>query len=395
MVMLRSPIIIGVVLVATSMSILLIDTQASVTDSSTLDSVRTETLASGMVPDTYLIERTGKYWESKSSDMRDLSSVRAYLADRQGYTNVATGKLTAQGVNFATLAESDNYNRHYLAALVIKQQLLSGEYETSNVALLKYHNYLASKYNTPDMLQEVQDEIQLVAGKMAPLAHVALELRDKWTLYGIVPISMHEAEPGFWTAVGDVGRCLDRPNADCTYHQSYLEKEGWKDVIKMTPEELVEWEREVFGESPSESQVYPQSWPFPPAFASSASYNGPYIVEWVVYSDCNDKDSKGEGCDAGDSASMSGYSTTMCKPERDKHMPGETGYFRITVIPTGTSTGVMAWLDYAQFGDDAGQGYPHLNHNGKAYSATSVSASSYAPGFGWYYNIECTTYAVQ
>lgn len=257
--MVKNAIIIGFVLVAAaSMAVLLIDTQASVDDNPTLESVRAEVLASGAVPDTYLIDRVGEYWESKSSDKRDLSNVRTHLAGREGYTNIATGKLTAQGVNFATLAESDSYNRHYLTALVIKNQQLSGEYETTNVALLKYHKYLADKYDTPDTLQEVQAEIHLVAGKMAPLAHIALELRDRWTLYGIVPASMHDADPGFWAAVGDVAMCLDTPNADCTVHQSHLENEGWKNDIKMTPEELVEWEREMFhGESPSESQVYP------------------------------------------------------------------------------------------------------------------------------------------
>lgn len=349
-------------MVAVSTSVLLIDTQASVDESSTLEGIRAETLASGTVPDTYLIDRVGEYWESKSSDKRDLSSVRAHLADRQGYTNIATGKLTAQGVNFATLAESDNYNRHYLAALVIKSQQLSDEYETTNAALLKYHKYLADKYDTPDTLQEVQSEIRLVAGMMAPLAHVALELRNQWTLYGIVPASLHDADPGFWAAVGDVTMCLDTPNADCTVHQSHLDNEGWKNAIKMTPEELVEWERETFhGESPSESQVYPQWWIFPPAYASHKNYNGPYTASWTVYSDCNDEDEDEEGCDFSNSLSTSGYRTDVYGPERDKHMPGETGTFRVSVTPTGSSYGAMAWLTNAQFGDGYGQGYPHFH----------------------------------
>ena len=395
--MVRNAIIIGVALVAAvSMSVLLIDTHASVDNTSTLESVRAETLASGTVPDDYLIDRVGEYWESKSSDQRDLSSVRDHLADRQGYTNIATGKLTAQGVNFATLAESDSYNRHYLAALVIKSQQLSDEYETTNVALLKYHEYLAGKYDTPDTLQEVQNEIHIVAGKMASLAHVALELRNQWTLYGIVPASLHGADPGFWAAVGDVAMCLDTPNADCTVHQSHLENEGWKNAIKMTPEELVEWERETFhGESPSESQANPQSWLFPPAFASHVSYDGSYTARWTVYSDCNDEDEEEEGCDFSDSVSTSGYRTDLCEPESDSHMPGETGTFRVTVTPTGSSYGAMAWLKYAQFGDEDGQGSPYYNPNGKATSATQVSESDYASGFGWHYDIDCTTYAVQ
>ena len=283
-----------------------------------------------------------------------------------------------------------------LAALVIKSQQLSSEYETTNAALLKYHKYLAGKYDTPDTLQEVQAEIRLVAGKMAPLAHIALELRDQWTLYSIVPASMHDADPGFWAAVGDVAMCLDTPNADCTVDQSHLENEGWKNDIKMTPEELVEWEREMFhGESPSESQVYTQSWFFPPAFASHKSYDGSYTVRWTVYSDCNDEDEEEEGCDFRDSLSTSGYRTDVCGPESDTHMPGKKGTFRVTVTPTGSSDGAMSWLDHAQFGDREGQGSPHYNPNGKATSATTVTASKYAHGFGWNYDIECTTYAVQ
>lgn len=397
--MIKTLLAVGIIVaVATGIAITTLqNTHAATNDNSAIESIREQVLESGIVPDTYLIERTSDHWTGDRQDLNGLKALVGAQSDHE--SGVIEGRLMIKFTNFATLAETpEAWDPHYVAALVLAQQTISGTYDESRGHVRIYHDYLRDTYTTPNTLSEIRSELYGIVGEMTPLSMAVYEIESEWAARGSPHFDLLVEDPDHWDAVWSLARCQDK-GSDCTDEERYLNERLWENIDPIPPEfkehidENPNWIYRPHDPPdcpPHEGCLDTQAWtPFQPAYASHGSVH--YLtsdMEYSVNTYCKAADREAEGCSFSDAFEEDGYYTDTDLNEPDEHMPGQAAYFRMKVDPQGTASFTYAYVE-GTYGGESDNDQSHRSNSGAIVTASAyVGLDDYASGTGWYYYID-------
>ena len=231
----KTLLVVGLIAaIVTGMTITTLQNTHTANDDSAIEDIREQVLKSGIIPDTYLIERTGNYW---IGDRQDLSGLKGLVVAQSDHESGAIeGRLMMKFTNFATLAETPEiWDPHYITALVMTQQTISGTYDESRGPVRIYHDYLRDTYAAPNTLPEIQSELYDIVGEMAPLSVVIYEIESEWAARGTPHFDLLGQDPDYWDAVWSLARCQDK-KSNCADEERYLNERLWERPDTIPPE---------------------------------------------------------------------------------------------------------------------------------------------------------------
>ena len=201
-------------------------------DNVTLADVRTSVIASGVIPDTYLIEPTGTYWESQNVTAI-YNFIKTWTEDKDESvpSSLFQNKVNRALFNTATLLEGRVDSLHQVAALVTAKERALGTYNLNTTEYLKkYHDYIISNHNIPNTVNGIDTALGQALGDMTPLAGEITSITNRAASIGGVPTALLEQDVGFWVDTelstycqldGDTGNpyCNDILSADVSAQQ--------------------------------------------------------------------------------------------------------------------------------------------------------------------------------
>ena len=200
----------------------------SYAENSTLANVRASVIATDTIPDTYLIEPTGAYWESKNATII-YEALEAWLLTKseavpsERFQNQVNRAL----FNTATLLEGRIAGPHHVTALVVAKERALGTYDAGMAGYLKkYHDYVVGKYDIPNTAGGIDAALNRALGDMAPLANEIVSVTNRAASIGGVPNELLESDIEYWVDVELSTYCgLDGGiwNAHCTYPERISE----------------------------------------------------------------------------------------------------------------------------------------------------------------------------
>ena len=111
-----------------------------------LASVRADIIASGTIPDTYLIEPTGTYWDANGGaalkqDVQDWINFKGTADPSDRFQNGVNRVM----YNIEILLEAPANRMHEVTALLVAKERLAGTYGEDGY-LKKYHDYVIGEY---------------------------------------------------------------------------------------------------------------------------------------------------------------------------------------------------------------------------------------------------------
>lgn len=211
-----------------------IEVQALIGGEGTLAEQRADALESGVIPDYYLISKTGDIWETHMTPAEIAKFERVFIStlntgEDTNHKALST-TLSLVGQNFVTLMENPGTHLDEVSALVLQGKKLDGTYVVpTSEPVQKYHSHILEVYadNLPDTVQGVDDRLTELTGEMAPLAHIALDVHEQWAETGVVSFDQMDEDPYYWWAVLDLFKCEHNEEDDCSTHRDHLENERW------------------------------------------------------------------------------------------------------------------------------------------------------------------------
>ena len=217
-----------------------LEVSATTNGTGTLAEQRAAVLASGEIPDGYLISKTGDVWDRHMADEEIEKHERVYmnmLVTGKDTPSKARGtSLSLTGQNFHTLAERPGTDLDEVVALLLHGEMLDGTYEApASEPLRKYHEYTLNLYKDqlPDTTQGVEERIIELTGEMAPLAPAILDTHNQFAESGIVSFEQFGTDPDYWWAVVFLFECEYNAEHnhgdtdDCDSDRDHLENRRW------------------------------------------------------------------------------------------------------------------------------------------------------------------------
>lgn len=202
-------------------------------DDSSLADTRTEVIAAGIIPNSYLIDRTGAKWvkhyatQDKANDR--MQWTRTFLSTAtDSKVDQLSDNLSIREINFITLSENPDLDLDEVAALQVQYLKLSGSYTVSDKEpIRKYHTYILGQYTLPGTAEEVTTKLDTMTGNLTTFAQDILDTRNTWAQRGIVPLGLDAGSEQYWAAVGALFDCEYEGVKDCTEYRKFLENEAW------------------------------------------------------------------------------------------------------------------------------------------------------------------------
>lgn len=211
-----------------------IEAQALIGGEGTLAEQRAAILESGVIPDYYLISKTGDIWETHMTPDEITKFERVFVSTlntgEDTNHNTLSTTLSLTGQNLVTLMEKPDTHLDEVSALVLHGKTLDGTYVVpTSEPVQKYHEYILDVYadSLPDTIEGVEASIIELTGEMAPLAHIALDVHEQWAETGVVSFDQMDEDPHYWWAVLDLFKCEHNGEDDCSTHQDHLDNKRW------------------------------------------------------------------------------------------------------------------------------------------------------------------------
>ena len=200
-----------------------------------IDDLRRISLAEGKIFDDYLIpfEMSPAVIEHFGGSDRALSfyyHLNDLLDDSKGNPHMEKANgFVMLSFNFDVLTDTV-VNDEKIAALVIYEHKLAGTYQQPELEpLQKLHMYLEAEYPINATTPSLQD----MFGYMSALAPEILEIEETAALLGKPPYKMHETNLGYWSYVGEYGRCeIINNGTDCAWYLEKAKARGWEQPPK-------------------------------------------------------------------------------------------------------------------------------------------------------------------
>ena len=188
-------------------------------DNVTLTDVRTSVIASGVIPDTYLIEPTGTYWDSNNATtIYNFFKTWTEAKNESVPSNLFQNKVNRALFNTATLLEGSVDSLHQVAALVTAKERALGTYNESGY-LKKYHDHIISNHNIPNTASGIDTALSQALGDMTPLAGEITSIANRAASIAGIPNELLESDIEYWVDVEISTYCkLDKGanHTDCT-----------------------------------------------------------------------------------------------------------------------------------------------------------------------------------
>ena len=216
-----------------------LEVSATTNGTGTLAEQRAAVLASGEIPDGYLISKTGDVWDRHMGEGEIEKFERVYInmlvTGEDTHHKDLTTRLSLTGQNFHTLTEKPGTHMDEVAVTVLHGSILDGTYKAPDSEPVKrYHEYILDLYgdDLPDTIEGVKDRLVELTGEMAPMAHVILDTHNLWAEAGVVPFEQFGDDPHYWWAVVDLHECEynakhSGDEDDCSVERDHLENERW------------------------------------------------------------------------------------------------------------------------------------------------------------------------
>lgn len=168
----------------------------------TLDDIRATVIKSGVIPDTYLIEPTGTYWESRNM-AESIKILNEWILSKD--TTIPSERFQVEvkraTFNTAILLEG-RIDVHHVTALVVSQQRALNTYDANTPEYLKkYHDHVISTFDIPTTTSSINATIHQKLGDMAPLADNIVRITHDAVSIGSIPDALFESDIEYWFGV--------------------------------------------------------------------------------------------------------------------------------------------------------------------------------------------------
>ncbi len=199
-----------------------------------LDDARAGVIASGVIPDMYLIEPTGTYWNANGGT--------SYKAAVQEWLNVMdesvtpdrfSNKVNREMFNAEILLEGRVDSVHEVTALLVAKERAKSTYSESGY-LKKYHDYIIGEHNPPSNVTKIDATLNSTLGDMLPLAGAIKTVTDRAASIGGVPTALWEQDPEYWFYIELETYCdIDAGMPGCTQPSDGVGAQGSSPVATL------------------------------------------------------------------------------------------------------------------------------------------------------------------
>ena len=170
-------------------------------DNHTLADIRAGIISSGIIPDTYLIQPTGTYWNNQNATAT-YNVLQTWLdtKDESIASELFQNTVNRAMFNTAILLEGRADSIHEVVALVVAKERAQNTY--SGIGYLKkYHDHIINAYDTPTTINELNTKLNQTLGDMLPLADAIKAVTSKAASIGGVPNDLLETDNSYWMGV--------------------------------------------------------------------------------------------------------------------------------------------------------------------------------------------------
>ena len=184
-------------------------------DNVTLADVRAGVIASGVIPDTYLIEPTGTYWNANDGILIK-NDFQQWI---DGNNNTLASARFQNSINRALynvdILLEGRANINEVTAMLVAKERLQGTYSETGY-LKKYHDYVIGEYSQPSNTTAIETKLNSVLGNMASLAGAIKTVTDKAASIAAVPDDLWTSDPEYWLSTAMDTYCKLNHGPTCT-----------------------------------------------------------------------------------------------------------------------------------------------------------------------------------
>ena len=160
-----------------------------------LEDVRASVITSGVIPDTYLIQPTGTYWNANGGTL--IKNALQQWMDGNNMTIASDrfqNSVNRALYNVDILLEGRVDSKHEVTAMLVAKERLQGTYSETGY-LKKYHDYIIGEYSQPSTVTAIETKLNSTLGDMAPLARAIKTVTDKAASIARVPTGLQTSDP--------------------------------------------------------------------------------------------------------------------------------------------------------------------------------------------------------
>jgi len=187
-----------------------------------IEQFKQKALRDGEIPDSEMLDRLESKWLSKydSSEQfeRTQNAITIFVNanHQENGINQENVKNHIKIQNFDTITDSAG-SGHEIVLLVAQLEKLQGKYNPGE-PVLKFHEWLATKYTVPETKSEVSDRILEIVGdrKFVNLAEKSAQSFNALADNASVPTELFDEDPQYWATLLNITVCDANPecNAD-------------------------------------------------------------------------------------------------------------------------------------------------------------------------------------
>jgi len=191
------------------------------------------------IPTGKLMERLATKWQKQYKNTEEFSAkqnaIKGYVnADLQNNGwNQFMVKENIRIHNFDTIIGKVGYG-HELVALSAAKDRLLGIYD-ANEPVVKFHNWLLSKYSVPTTVELIDERIATIASDNVPLVTEVVTAFNNMAERGNVPDELINQDMEYWIMIANVSVCQYDVNCDFSTMQNMLKNESYRTQNTIIP----------------------------------------------------------------------------------------------------------------------------------------------------------------